>query len=96
MAEIKKTGERIEVTRDYEVTGAEPIQIRHRKNSLVPQRVTVLFRDGKWTRLTIYGGQARNDGTPGASQRSVEYGADSWYDDELPEWAVPLTEYRED
>lgn len=94
MAQIKKTGEQVEVIRKYEVSGAEPIKCRFRKSQIIPDRASARFINGEFVGLNISGQTLRKDGSPGENRMTEGYG---WLDaDDPPEWAVPLTRFEED
>lgn len=92
MVQINKTDEHATLTRIYEITDAEPIQLRHMTISIRPEKVVVTFGDGEWSRMSISGRNVRKDGSVGKSRHTDDY----WHLAELPEWAVPLTKYEED
>lgn len=98
MAEIVKTDEQVQITREYVVTGVAPLQLRFRKSQIAPREVSVVFTDGQWQEVAISGGQLRRDGTAGENGFTETYYSRSWGEpyDGLPEWAQPLTEYEED
>jgi hypothetical protein len=91
VAQIKKTGESVNVTRVYQVTGVDRLQRPYGGLAIKPNKVTVTFLDGKWRILTAEGPRLLKDGSAGTTLHEVSYS--HYSESDLPDWAMPLIKY---